>query len=535
MTEHAGGEESFTTYVAMRWSMLYRLAALLGGTAGAEGLTRAALVRARLGWSEIRESASIDDQLKRLLASAAVERGTATPDVALDRAGSDARSPRERLWDQVDSLAARPRALLVLRHYESFSDAEIAATVGGPPAAVSEELRALETGIDPADLRAELVLHSEQVTVPHPPVVALLEQARETQRQRRRRSWMWAAGLTAVAAALVLVAGLVDGAPDPAATHPADRGAGEVRFLARLPSGPPPRIAYSEGRSLRLGDGREIALGGVASSIVQTTKWLFVAYLSGEIARIDPVTGEVASQVQASQGGLVTDPSGEHLAWLAPGRGRAVVVLRTAADWAVQLSDEQEFPARPRCCDNPFVVDGITAAGQVVASLPAAHRTWVWSTPDAGTTTKVTDVSGLGGGVVVQVTPAGVVVRRAPSQYTLGVLEQGRFVATAALAARTADFSDPRGRRAVLVDENGETRVLEIAFGLRGRRGTQDVRMRLPAGTGEFTAARWEDDGHVLLDVADASVPEGALVRCAVDTGACEVAARFTGPHLLAR
>ena len=47
-------------------------------------------------------------------------------------------------------------------------------------------------------------------------------------------------------------------------------------------------------------------------------------------------------------------------------------------------------------------------------------------------------------------------------------------------------------------------------------------------------AARWEDDGHVLLDVSDASLPHGALVRCAVDTGDCELAVRFDGPHLVA-
>jgi hypothetical protein len=49
-----------------------------------------------------------------------------------------------------------------------------------------------------------------------------------------------------------------------------------------------------------------------------------------------------------------------------------------------------------------------------------------------------------------------------------------------------------------------------------------------------FAAVRWEDPTHVLLDLADPSVPHGALVRCDVGTAACEVAAAFDGPHLLA-
>jgi hypothetical protein len=57
----------------------------------------------------------------------------------------------------------------------------------------------------------------------------------------------------------------------------------------------------------------------------------------------------------------------------------------------------------------------------------------------------------------------------------------------------------------------------------------------LPALDAGFTTARWEDAEHVLLDVSDASAPAGMLVRCEVQTGVCEVAAKFDAPHLLAR
>jgi len=87
----------------------------------------------------------------------------------------------------------------------------------------------------------------------------------------------------------------------------------------------------------------------------------------------------------------------------------------------------------------------------------------------------------------------------------------------------------------VYADAEGEIHVREAISRGRSRRGTQDVRLALPALDAGFSAARWEDTDHVLLDVSDASAPDGLLVRCDVQTGACEVAAKFTAPHLLAR
>ncbi|HEX7718036.1 MAG TPA: sigma factor-like helix-turn-helix DNA-binding protein [Marmoricola sp.] len=523
MAEHVGRDASFAEYVDLRWSMLHRLATLLVGPDGAAGLTRAALVRVYVSWPDVGDSGSPDTAVKRILAGLAGH----------EAGGRHETGPGdgEDLWAALGRLLPRQRAILVLRHYERLDDTEIAAALGRPRAEVAEERLALETGLDLSRLDEKLRSRSDAAVAPPPPTDALVAEGRTLLRRRRQRSWRWVAVGAATLAAGLAVANLLDAPrshPRPAA---AERTA---RFLTMLPPGAPPRIAYSAGRTLHFGEGRTLVLDDLPTAIVQTRKWLFVSDLSGGILRIDTNTGAAQKAVESSGGGLVTDPAGDHVAWLAAGAGPAVVVLRTVWDWAVPLSDEQRFPARARCCDDPFVVDGITQAGQVVASRPTAHQTWVWSTPDAGSTTSLTEVSGLGEGVVTQVTPAGVAVRRAPSQYALGVLDEGRFVRTAALAARVADFSDPRGRRAVLVDENGETRVLEIAFGRRGRRGTQDVRLRLPAGVGEFTAARWEDDGHVLLDVSDASLPHGALVRCAVDTGDCELAVRFDGPHLVA-
>jgi hypothetical protein len=273
------------------------------------------------------------------------------------------------------------------------------------------------------------------------------------------------------------------------------------------------------------------------SRIVQTRRWLLVVAVSGTIRRYDPTTGESGTVADTSRGELVTDPSGEHVAWLSSTDGAATVVVETVSDQSVPISDEQRFPARPRCCDNPFLIDGMTQDGHVVASMPATGHTWVWRTPDGGDPGAVQEVTGLGTGAVSEVTPAGVVVRLPLAQYAVGHLDDdGQFVRGDVLTARDAEFADPLGRRAVILDENGEIRVRDIRSRGRSRRGLQDVRMLLPELTAGFAAVSWEDDDHVLLDVSDASVPHGALVRCAVDSGDCELAAVYTGTrHLLAR
>jgi hypothetical protein len=342
-----------------------------------------------------------------------------------------------------------------------------------------------------------------------------------------------------VAVVVVLGLALVSLIQGLSASHRSSSGSSTettVKFLSALPSGAPPRVAYSSGRSLRLGDGREVVLADQPSAIVQTTKWLFLADLSGAILRVDTVTGELSTVARHSHGELVTDPAGEHIAWLAAGTGEAKVVVRTVADWTVQLSDEQVFPAIPRCCDNPFVVNGMTLDRQVVASMPATHQAWAWTTPDAGTTSQVREIGGLGNGEIVDISATGIVVQHPPYQYAVGQVDDtGVFVPTASLTAVDADFADPRGQRAVYADEAGEIHVRELSPRGRSRRRGQDTRMLLPIIGDGFSAVRWEDNDHILLDVSDASLPDGALIRCAVDTGVCEVAVRFAGPHVIAK
>jgi DNA-directed RNA polymerase specialized sigma24 family protein len=526
-------DESFSEYVAVRWSMVHRLATLLAGPDDADALARAALVRAYLTWPDVRRSASPDLRVIGLVAGTAARRPNRWPDHEVTgTTGTVPTDGRDRLWSEFGGLLPRQRALLVLRHHEGLSDAEIGDALGCSPDAVATEAPALETGIDVAELRDLFDARSDAVRVPVPPVDELLAEAGAERARRRRRAWRRAGVVAAVLALGLTVASLVQGPSGPEPTKAPAEAQG-VRFLSELPSGLPSRIAYAEGRWLYLGSGQQVALDDVASAVVQTRKWLYVAYLSGAIIRIDAVKGTVLPVARSSRGELTTDPGGEHVAWLAPGSGPAVVVLRTAWDWGVLLSDRQRFPAQARCCDDPFVLNGITGNGEVVGSLPVANRAWVWSTPDGGTDA-VREISGLDGGAITQVVSDGLVVRHPPGTYAVGGIVAGIFRPTSVLTAKQADFGDPFSDRVVYADDAGAIHVRERVLRGSSRRPGQDVRLHLPSLPQGFAAARWEDPEHVLLDVADASLPHGALVRCDVGTGGCEVAARFIGPHRVA-
>ncbi|RNM12679.1 hypothetical protein [Nocardioides pocheonensis] len=524
MTGHA--DESFAEYVSARWSLLQRLATLLTGQGDADALTRAALVRAYLSWADVRRSASPDQRVVGVLAATAAR----WPHRWSDEEDASAAGP-DPLWSQFGTLLPRQRALLVLRHHEDFSDPEIGEVLGRPTEAVAAEALALETGIDVARLRELFVLRSDAVRVAAPPGDEVLAEAQRERSRRRRRSWLRASAAAAVLVVALTVASLLQGPSDTAARRPP--AARAVHFLSALPAGRAPRIAYAVGRSLHLGSGQRVTLEAPPSSLVQTNKWLYVAYPSGRIVRVDAVRGTVLPVARSSRGELATDPSGEHVAWIAAGPGPAVVVLRTAADWSVLLSDRQRFPAQPRCCDDPFVLNGITSDGAVIGSLPVVSEAWVWRTPDAGSDT-LQEISGLGDGAITQVVGGGLVVRHPPGTFAVGSVVDGTFRPTAVLSARDADFADPLGHRVVYADDSGEIHVRERVQRGRSRRPSPDVRLQLPTLDQGFAAVRWEDDDHLLLDVADASQPHGALVRCDVGTGACELTARLDRPHLLA-
>jgi DNA-directed RNA polymerase specialized sigma24 family protein len=522
---------SFTEFVVARWSTLYRLAVLLAGPEDADDLAQEALVRAYLAWPDIEEHAA-DDQVKSILAATAAARPrVAEPGTDDSHQPAGSRTDRQGLDAEFGRLPPRQRTVLVLRHYEMLSDAEIAHTLGCSVETVTAETPVVEARVDPAELGDELVRRAGEAVVPLPPVAAVLARGHEARRRRTRRGLAWSAGVAAFVVVGLALANLVQaGTSDrpPRATPTIE----VPRDLAALPTGERPRIAYAVRRLLHVNGGDVVVLPGKPETIVQTSHWLFVAYRSGGIVRIDPDTMK-ATTVQAVSGGqLVTDPSGDHIAWLDGGTGSTAVVVQSV-DSTGLVSDVQNFPVGPHCCDNPFLVDGITPDGSVIASLPAESRAWVWTTPDGGES-EVREISGIGNGVVTKVTAGGIVVQYGSSHFALGDLQGDAFFVRDEINARVADFGDPSGDRVVFTDTNGEVHARKRPFSAASLRDGQDVRLELPVLAESFASARWEDDRHVLLDLSDVSMPDGALVRCDVVSGRCEIAARLDGPHLLA-
>jgi len=157
-------DESFTAYVAARWSMLYRLATVLVGEDDADELAQEALARVYLRWPEIREHADTDDLVKQVLAATAA---TAPRPPAKGPQAPEAHVTRPTLAQEIDRLLPRQRTILVLRHYELLSDAEIAGILRCSEDTVRADSLALETGVDRSDLRDELVRTAHDADVPH--------------------------------------------------------------------------------------------------------------------------------------------------------------------------------------------------------------------------------------------------------------------------------------------------------------------------------------------------------------------------------
>lgn len=527
---------SFADYVALRWSRLHRLAVLLVGTDRADQLARTTLLRACASWRQVQQEASVDAAVTKILVHGALARGRRKdrPEVGVDPPTWPEEPRDAELWRRVEAMPARERVVLVLLYHEQLSEREVARLLGRSVRTVrAVAFAALSEYVGPdhttGQLSAELAARADETEVPPPPDPASLEpQARQHQRRRVRRSLAWTT--VAGVAILAVLVGAADGGVlgNGGADRPGAAPSTRPGTLADLPRGEPPSIAYSVGRSLRVGD-RRLVLAAPPSGIAQTPTQVFLSYRSGRVDQVDLDTFTVSTVTTSASGPAVADPEGTRVAWLRQGSGVATVVVRSVATGA---SDEQTFPVTPRCCDNPFEVHGITRSGQVVVALPAEDRVWVWDVRDGGVTS---EIDGIGTRAVVGVTAGELVVHDAPFHFAAGEVAGDRFRTRYQFQARSANFDDPRVRRVVYVDRAGETVVRDRINRRRDRRVGDLVRLRLPALDAGFRGAWWEDNDHVLLDVVDDVVPLGALVRCHVETGRCETAARLTGPPVLAR
>jgi DNA-directed RNA polymerase specialized sigma24 family protein len=513
-------DESYADYVAARWSVLYRLAALMVGEDRADDVAQAALVRAYLTWPRGHEHDLADEQVKAILARVAL---TVAP------VPSEVSDPDRSLA----ALPRRQRVVLVLRCFEFLSDADVARILGcGHEAVEADATTALRTlAVPEAELATVLTREADHVTVPLPPIEALLAGGHGARRQRRRRT-LRLAGSTAVVLALALAAGSYLQAHPIRWSSPAPM----PTRLTDLDTGKPPRTTYAEQDTLHLDGGAYTVLEGAPTAIASAGRWTYVSFSSGTVVRVDNERLVVTPVTDSAVGPVVTDRLGRYAAWFDVGHGlRRVEVRPTDPDRTHATERMQVFPP-PSRPDEAVEVVGLTPSGDVLAGYPAENRAWVSQPPgtrlDHGADPH--EIEGLGNGVVRQVTPTEIVVLYPPNHFAVGRLEAGAFLAEEDLVATAADFADPRGQRIVYADSAGHVHVGRRGAGT-GHTRPHDPRLRLPSLTAGWSGLTWEDDDHVLLDVTDDSMPRGALVRCDVRSRDCEVAVRFDGPHLLAR
>jgi RNA polymerase sigma-70 factor (sigma-E family) len=134
-------EDDIETFLAARWSSLFRLACLLTGSpTEAEDLLQESLVKVYLRWTKISRTQLPEAYVRRVIVNTLVSRSRRPfrrrelleANVAAAAAASpeDAVLDRAQVWPMVCTLPVRQRAVIVLRYYEDLSEREIADVLG---------------------------------------------------------------------------------------------------------------------------------------------------------------------------------------------------------------------------------------------------------------------------------------------------------------------------------------------------------------------------------------------------------------------
>jgi RNA polymerase sigma-70 factor (sigma-E family) len=135
------GDEAFNAFVASRGWALVRFAYVLTGGRGAEDLVQDALAGCYLHWARI-QPAGAEAYVRRSIVNGGISRRRrrsvmVRPLVDDDAPVVDDRSAevdlRQSLWQALDGLSPRQRAVLVLTYYEDLPDTEVAALLGCSP------------------------------------------------------------------------------------------------------------------------------------------------------------------------------------------------------------------------------------------------------------------------------------------------------------------------------------------------------------------------------------------------------------------
>lgn len=134
-------QADFTAYVQARQRALARFAYLLTGDPhSAEDLLQSALAKAYRKWDHIRGVEAPDAYVRRIMVNEhnslwrrAWKRREVSTDTVPDRTGVTDRpddGTSAALWEFVQTLPRKQRAVVVLRFYEDMSEAEVATLLG---------------------------------------------------------------------------------------------------------------------------------------------------------------------------------------------------------------------------------------------------------------------------------------------------------------------------------------------------------------------------------------------------------------------
>jgi RNA polymerase sigma-70 factor (sigma-E family) len=150
-------DADFAAYLAARQASLLRTAYLLTGNRhDAEDLTQTAFAKLYLSWDKVRSQGSIDGYVRRILVNehnslwrrAWKRREHPQDHTTFDGAVQDEydEGRGSALWDLVQTLPRKARAVVVLRYYEEMTEAETAEVLGISVGTVkSQTSRALAT------------------------------------------------------------------------------------------------------------------------------------------------------------------------------------------------------------------------------------------------------------------------------------------------------------------------------------------------------------------------------------------------------
>ncbi len=161
----AGRDASaFAEFAAARSTALFRAAYLMvGDHALAEDLLQEALTKTYVAWPRLRDVNSAEAYTRKAITTTAIswwrrkswQKEKPRDDVPerVQASGVEDLAERDWLWQELQRLAPRQRAAIVLRYYEDLTEAQTAAalgcSVGTVKSQVSDGLKRLRSALGP--------------------------------------------------------------------------------------------------------------------------------------------------------------------------------------------------------------------------------------------------------------------------------------------------------------------------------------------------------------------------------------------------